>query len=190
MSDKLVIIKKPASLVKKERKKRTLDSVWPKIVDHVSANPNLTNDDLFDIYGASCNECDRARFIRRCKLRGLKDLRVSLKEKRDRKASAQLTEQRVLSIEERRKKGGVKFITRMDRVVRKASTSLEEESEQVAIGKAHLGDHIVNIKNLVKVGKEVYNIDADGGGDSAKMNIAILMGFNPLDNQKEEVIDI
>jgi hypothetical protein len=186
MSNKLVVFKKPGPLVKKERESNTLDRIWPKIVDHVSANPQLTDDDLFVMYGSSCNEPDKARFIQRCKLRGLKQLRGTLKETRDRNASAEITKKRILSIEERRKKGGVKFITRMDRLVRKATTALADESEQVAIGKAHLGDHINNMKNLVKVGKDVYNIDADGGHDAAKMNIAILMGFDPMANQQDD----
>ena len=142
------------------------------------------------MYGSSCNEGDKDSFIRKCKVRGLKALRTSLKESRDRNTSNEITKKRILSIEERRKKGGVKFITKMDRLVRKATTSLESESEQVAIGKAHLGDHINNMKNLVKVGKDVYNIDADGGHDAAKMNIAILMGFDPMANQKDDAIDI
>lgn len=190
MSNKLVIFKKPGPIIKKERESQTLDRIWPKIVDHVSANPQLTDDDLFIMYGSSCNESDKNRFIQRCKLRGLKQLRSSLKERRDRNTSVEVTKKRILSIEERRKKGGVKFITKMDRLVRSATISLESESEQVAIGKAHLGDHINNMKNLVKVGKDVYNIDADGGHDSAKMNIAILMGFDPMANQQEDVIDI
>ena len=192
MSDKLVVIKKPAILEKKARSKRTLDTLWPKIVDHVSNNPAISNDDLFLMYAGSCGETDKVRFIRRLKLRGLKDLRSSLKDKRDRNSSRQLTERTVMDIEQRRKKGGVRLITKMDRVVRRASTSLDKQSIEVLEGgedAPHLGDHIINIKNLVKVGKELYNIDAEGNENRAKMNVAVLMSFNPLEHQSE-VIDI
>jgi len=190
MSEKLVILKKPAAMVNKERKRKTLDKLWPQIVTHVSANPQLTDDDLFNMYAASCNETDKVRFIRRCKVRGLKELRVSLREVRNRNTSIEVTKKQVVSIDERRKKGGIRFITKMDRLVRSAVDSLDTESQAVKVGDANLGEHISNMKNLVKVGKDVYNIDADNGQNTAKLNVAVLMNFDPSQNMSGEVTDI
>lgn len=188
--EKIVIFKKPAHLEAMQRKQKTIDAIWPKIVDHVSASPGLSDDDLFMIYGDACNIDDKKKFITRCNFRGLSTLRETIRNKKTFKKSAQLTEKRILSIEEKRKKNGNQFLSRMDRVVKAATTSLEEESLEVAKGKAHLGEHIGNMRNLVKVGKDVYNFDATSGEDTAKMNIAILMGFDPMANQQPDVIEV
>ena len=192
----MIKIKKPAALIKKQKEKKSLDTIWPEVMQWVLDHPKVTNEALYNMFADRAGEdCEVKSFIHKCNLRGLKQLKMTGKKKPIKAmATRQLTEETVLSFEQARRRKGMVHLEKMDMLVTKAHSVINKESKIVAKGGKEapsLSEHLDNMNKIHKIGASVYKIDADSGENNAKVNIAILTNFNPSEAQIEaKVIDV
>jgi hypothetical protein len=197
MSSKPLIFRLPKSNIAPKPKK-TIDDIWPSIVNHVFSFPKTTDGELYKKYGHLCKNDGRANFSEMLFHRKITDIRKAAKKKLNaqltdkpakRSDSLELNETMIAAFEKKRKRQGIIHLSAMDAIVQNAHVAIKKESEKVLEGEASLGLHLSNASTLHKLGSSVYGLDNMSQENQAKIQLAIITNFNPSDN-KEEAVDI
>jgi hypothetical protein len=189
-----VVIKKPEALVKKDKEKDNIDSLWPEVCSFVIENPKCTDTELYRLFGERSNYTSLTKFKDALHNRKLYMIRSSVNKGRGvkRADSLQLTEEYVQTFEKERRRKGMVHLGKMDSIVNGVQTMLEKESKKLSDMEDAgplLSYHVDNAAKVHKLAKDVYRIDAESDANASKQNIAILMQFDPGANQ-QQVIEI
>jgi len=191
MKNKIVLIKKPASLIKEQSKAKSMENIWTDLITWVMDNPESSDDQLFNLFGPRSGVATQKSFIHRCKLRGLSELRLTClgKKQQPLKDAIQLTEKAIQDFTEARRKKGIVHLGKMDAAMQPVYKALEKQEKKINT-KRGLSQHLSNLSTAHKLGKDVYDIDSGSGAEKTKVNLAIMMNFDPSQAQQGKVIDI
>lgn len=194
------MIKKPASMILAHNKQKSIDRIWPEIMDFVLNNPLATNESLYNLFGPRSGSGELKKFIHRCQLRGLKELRLTAKGKLNEiseiQESIQLTENGIAEFHKQRKSKGIVHLSKMDALIDNAHKVVAKESIQVMDGGEDapgIGVHLAHMHSLHRIAKDALNIDGEAGSGGVKLNLAIITNFDPAAAYKQAqgpVIDV
>jgi hypothetical protein len=195
---KLIVVKKPASIVKKQAMKKSLDLVWPDILTYVQQHPKTTNEHLFNLFGERAGETSLQCFGRKCNLRGLRELKRTCQGKSaiGFKESQEITRKTIDNFKKDRLDKGVLHLTKMDVMMNNVHKVLEKESNSVVNEEKDnvgIGLHLAHLNQAHRLAKDVYRIDAAENGSDSKTNLAIILNFDPgkpTDRDKAKIIDV
>jgi hypothetical protein len=111
--------------------------------------------------------------------------------------SRSLTKQVVEQFKAERDDKGILFLGEMDRLVEKSVNVIKnqadilEDTDNTQLQAAMLPDHLDNLNKVMKLGKEVYNLNKEASlEDKAKHQVNILMNFDPMKHRKAPDISV
>lgn len=177
-------MKKPKPLIKEQLEKKSMDTHWPDILNFVEKNPDCTNETLFNMFNERTGDLSPIVFQRKCNNRGLKEFRKEIQGKKGGrfKESKKVTEKVIESFKQDRLNRGVLHLSKMDIMMNRAHNVLDKESIAVLNNtkdNVGIGIHLSHLNQAHRLAKDVYKIDADDRHDSSKVNLAIIMQFDP-----------
>lgn len=204
---RLVLIKRPASFVKKDKELVTIETRWPSILAWAIDYPESKISDLYHRFGTDLDMSFK-QFLSACEGRGLRKLMALASGKKGKKLnkitktdSIQATESAIETFKANRKSEGFIHLGRMAKIVGVATKVIENESKGLskmlddnkgALAARMLDGHLDRTSKVDKLARSTFAIDSESNEDKAKANIAILMNFNPTPKQSnnDTVIDI
>lgn len=181
---KPVIINKPKSMKVAQDKKKSIDAMWPAIMNWCLENKGTTDDELYTYFGSRTEARDQKHFTNLCNRRGLKELRRTVNGKKELAAikdTRQLTDEAIATFSKERRRRGMMHLGKMDAHMDIIHEALDVKSLHLKDDpdKKGLSSHIDDLGRAHKLAKDVYAIDAETAENKLKVNLAIITNFNP-----------